>query len=93
MLCLEGVLCHHRALLVSPNDKYVLALKILRDRASGSRLTIIHTHVREEVKLIDGKCQARRIMPLSLTFDHRAATGGEASRFLAAMIEDLRKAV
>lgn len=49
--------------------------------------------LREEVKLIDGKCQARRIMPLSLTFDHRAATGGEASRFLAAMIEDLRKAV
>jgi 2-oxoisovalerate dehydrogenase E2 component (dihydrolipoyl transacylase) len=47
--------------------------------------------LREEVKLIDDKCQARRIMPLSLTFDHRAATGGEASRFLAAMIEDLQK--
>lgn len=48
--------------------------------------------LREEVKWIANKCQARRIMPLSLTFDHRAATGGEGSRFLAAMIEDLKKA-
>jgi 2-oxoisovalerate dehydrogenase E2 component (dihydrolipoyl transacylase) len=48
--------------------------------------------LREEVKLIANKCQARRIMPLSLTFDHRVATGGEGSRFLAAMIEDLKKA-
>ena len=31
-------------------------------------------------------------MPLSLTFDHRAATGGEAARFLRAMIDDLQKA-
>ncbi len=48
--------------------------------------------LREEVKWVDNKCVARRIMPLSLTFDHRAATGGEGSRFLAAMIEDLKKA-
>ena len=48
--------------------------------------------LREEVKWIANKCQARRIMPLSLTFDHRVATGGEGSRFLAAMIEDLKKA-
>jgi pyruvate dehydrogenase E2 component (dihydrolipoamide acetyltransferase) len=26
---------------------------------------------------------------LSLTFDHRAVTGGEATRFLAAVIADL----
>ena len=31
------------------------------------------------------------IMPVSLTFDHRAATGGEAARFLAAFIADLEK--
>ncbi len=31
-------------------------------------------------------------IPLSLTFDHRCITGGEACRFLGAMIEDLRKA-
>jgi pyruvate dehydrogenase E2 component (dihydrolipoamide acetyltransferase) len=29
------------------------------------------------------------ILPLSLTFDHRAVTGGEATRFLAAAIADL----
>lgn len=30
-------------------------------------------------------------IPLSLTFDHRAATGGEAARFLAAVREDLER--
>lgn len=30
-----------------------------------------------------------RMLPLSLTFDHRVVTGGEAARFLAAAIEDL----
>lgn len=30
-------------------------------------------------------------MPLSLTFDHRCITGGEACRFLAAVIEDLAR--
>lgn len=34
---------------------------------------------------------AHRILPLSLTFDHRAVTGGEAARFLAAVIADLEK--
>lgn len=38
-----------------------------------------------------GGLEAHRIMPLSLTFDHRAATGGEAARFLRAMIDDLQK--
>lgn len=30
-------------------------------------------------------------LPLSLTFDHRCITGGEACRFMAALIEDLQK--
>ncbi|MDP2126071.1 MAG: dihydrolipoamide acetyltransferase family protein [Pseudohongiella sp.] len=30
-----------------------------------------------------------RILPLSLSFDHRAASGGEAARFLAAVMQDL----
>jgi len=30
-----------------------------------------------------------RMLPLSLTFDHRVVTGGEAGRFLAAVIADL----
>ena len=33
--------------------------------------------------------KSHRVMPLSLTFDHRAATGGEAARFLKAMLDDL----
>ncbi len=37
----------------------------------------------------DGKIVAGRIMPLSLTFDHRAVTGGEATRFLAELIKQL----
>jgi len=32
------------------------------------------------------------ILPLSLTFDHRVVTGGEAGRFMRAMIGDLGKA-
>jgi len=34
----------------------------------------------------------RRTLPLSLTTDHRAVTGGEAARFLAAVIADLELA-
>jgi 2-oxoisovalerate dehydrogenase E2 component (dihydrolipoyl transacylase) len=30
-------------------------------------------------------------LPLSLTFDHRAVTGGEATRFVAAAVADLEK--
>ena len=41
--------------------------------------------------VVDGKLAAHRILPLSLTFDHRAVTGGEAARFLKAAIEDLEK--
>lgn len=39
----------------------------------------------------DGKPAVTRIMPLSLTFDHRAATGGEAARFLKTLLEELEK--
>lgn len=37
----------------------------------------------------DGKIVAGRILPLSLTFDHRAVTGGEATRFLGTIIKYL----
>lgn len=39
-----------------------------------------------------GGLETHRIMPISLTFDHRAATGGEAARFLRALLDDLQKA-
>ncbi len=33
----------------------------------------------------------RRVLPLSLTFDHRVVTGGEATRFLMALKSDLER--
>jgi pyruvate dehydrogenase E2 component (dihydrolipoamide acetyltransferase) len=39
-----------------------------------------------------GGMETHRLMPLSLTFDHRAVTGGEAARFLRVMIDDLQRA-
>jgi 2-oxoisovalerate dehydrogenase E2 component (dihydrolipoyl transacylase) len=33
----------------------------------------------------------RRVLPLSLTFDHRVVTGGEAARFLVALKADLER--
>lgn len=43
------------------------------------------------VVAVDGAPAVRRTLPLSLTFDHRAVTGGEAARFLAAVIADLEQ--
>lgn len=37
----------------------------------------------------NGKPVSRRMLPLSLTFDHRVITGGEAARFLTALKADL----
>lgn len=45
--------------------------------------------IRPEAVAIDGELKVHRRIPLSLTFDHRAVTGGEACRFLAAVIKDL----
>jgi pyruvate dehydrogenase E2 component (dihydrolipoamide acetyltransferase) len=38
-----------------------------------------------------GGMETHRLMPLSLTFDHRAVTGGEAARFLRVLIDDLQR--
>ncbi|MFJ1267475.1 dihydrolipoamide acetyltransferase family protein [Legionella lytica] len=40
----------------------------------------------------DGAVEVHNMLPLSLSFDHRAATGGEATRFLGEVIESLQKA-
>jgi 2-oxoisovalerate dehydrogenase E2 component (dihydrolipoyl transacylase) len=47
--------------------------------------------VREDAVAVAGTVQAHRRMPLSLSFDHRCITGGEACRFLGAVISDLEK--
>ncbi len=44
---------------------------------------------RHQVMPVMGGFESHRVIPLSLTFDHRAATGGEAARFLKAMLDDL----
>lgn len=46
--------------------------------------------LREEVVACNGKAECHKVIPLSLSFDHRACTGGEATRFLGAMIEALQ---
>ena len=42
-------------------------------------------------RYIDGEIRAVHVLPLSVTFDHRAITGAEAIRFLTAAIDDLQK--
>ena len=46
--------------------------------------------IRHDVVPVMGGIEAHKRIPISLTFDHRAVTGGEACRFLAAMIKDLQ---
>jgi pyruvate dehydrogenase E2 component (dihydrolipoamide acetyltransferase) len=65
----------HAALVVLPPQVAILGAGRRQDR----------------VVAIDGEPAVRSVLPLSLTFDHQAVTGGEASRFLAAVIADLQK--
>ena len=44
-----------------------------------------------DVVAVEDRIEAHLRMPLSLTFDHRCVTGGEAARFLAAVLRDLEK--
>jgi pyruvate dehydrogenase E2 component (dihydrolipoamide acetyltransferase) len=48
--------------------------------------------LRHDVVAVMGGIEAHLRMPLSMTFDHRCVTGGEAARFLAAVIKDLELA-
>ena len=65
----------HAALVVLPPQVAILGAGRIAERA------VAH----------DGELAVRRILPLSLTFDHRAVMGGEASRFLTAVVTDLEK--
>ena len=48
--------------------------------------------IRDAVVAVAGAPAVHRLLPLSLTFDHRCVSGGEAGRFLAAMMADLEQA-
>jgi 2-oxoisovalerate dehydrogenase E2 component (dihydrolipoyl transacylase) len=65
----------HAALIVMPPQVAILGA----GRISGS------------TEWTDGGPLLRPALPLSLTFDHRAVTGGEAARFLRAVIADLER--
>jgi pyruvate dehydrogenase E2 component (dihydrolipoamide acetyltransferase) len=47
--------------------------------------------MQKDVVAVGNGVEVHRRIPLSLTFDHRCITGGEACRFLAALIRDLAK--
>lgn len=47
--------------------------------------------LRHDVVPVMGGIETHKRIPLSLTFDHRCVTGGEACRFLAAVIKDLQR--
>jgi pyruvate dehydrogenase E2 component (dihydrolipoamide acetyltransferase) len=42
-----------------------------------------------DVVAVMGGIEVQRRLPISLTFDHRACTGGEAARFLKTILDDL----
>jgi len=48
--------------------------------------------VSDRVVVHNGAPAVRRVLPLSLVFDHRVVTGGEGARFMAALRADLEKA-
>ncbi len=48
---------------------------------------------RDELKITENGVTKHRMLPLSLSFDHRACTGGEGARFLAALMTDLQSAL
>lgn len=47
--------------------------------------------LRHDVVPVMGGVETHKRIPLSITFDHRCITGGEACRWLAAVIKDLEK--
>ena len=47
---------------------------------------------RPQVVHIANQFESHMILPLSLTFDHRAVTGGEATRFLTVLLNELERA-
>jgi pyruvate dehydrogenase E2 component (dihydrolipoamide acetyltransferase) len=63
----------HAALVVVPPQVAIIGAGRARDAVVAHR----------------GEITIRRLLPLSLTFDHRVVMGGEATRFLNALKHDL----
>jgi pyruvate dehydrogenase E2 component (dihydrolipoamide acetyltransferase) len=78
-------------LVVPPAVAILGAGRVREDAVAIAGSVMGAGRVREDAVAIAGSVQARRRMPLSLSFDHRCITGGEACRFLAAVIADLER--
>ena len=65
----------HAALIVMPPQVAILGAGRIVDRPARSERGLA----------------MHRVLPLSLTFDHRAVTGGQAARFLRAAMDDLAR--
>jgi 2-oxoisovalerate dehydrogenase E2 component (dihydrolipoyl transacylase) len=65
----------HAALLIMPPQVAIIGAGRIIERALR----------------VDGNVAVHHMLPLSLSFDHRAITGGEAARFLHAVIADLQR--
>jgi pyruvate dehydrogenase E2 component (dihydrolipoamide acetyltransferase) len=71
----------HAALVIVPPQVAILG---------AGRFCHRPVHVQGAIDL-QGSVELHRALPLSLTFDHRAVTGGEAARFLHAVIADIER--
>ena len=73
------------------HPKVVSYLDVLECRVTcGRDVAIVGAGtIRPRIVAHNGTPAVRRTLPLSLTFDHRVATGADAARFLKAMIESL----
>jgi len=67
----------HAALVILPPQVAILGAGRMIERPQGAETGLL----------------LHRMLPLSLTFDHRAVTGGDAARFLRAVMDDLKKPV
>lgn len=72
-----SIVGRHASLIVMPPQVAILGVGRIIARAVQSSEAIV----------------LHRVLPLSLTFDHRAVTGGMAARFLRAVITDLESAM
>jgi pyruvate dehydrogenase E2 component (dihydrolipoamide acetyltransferase) len=63
----------HAALIIMPPQVAILGAGRIADRPARSERGVV----------------MHRSLPLSLTFDHRAVTGGQAAHFLRAVVDDL----
>ena len=84
-----GSLAGHAGLWATP---LVVPPQVAILGAGAARLQIVPASDSPRGTAARNKARTRRILPLSLSFDHRAVTGAEASAFLAVIRANLRSA-